>query len=239
MLLVYGSYSHPLNETSVVIDANVTRGPFGQRIGSKWTWTVEGRLSGTSQAEIDAAVLALEVAHQSDGGNLALYKDSGATDPTAHVRNSNETLGGVKVAKLSYPNGKGAEYSGWRTYQVIYEYDILSSLGGLDSWSETVEVSGGGPRFEWVETLDGPPVKVVACRQTTYRGAQSGSAVGIGAYPQFPQPNWPDAEHVDRRKRNRGSPAYDAGGQSRFPISWSYEFESDQPLGEPLPRLPG
>lgn len=237
MLLKYGSYSHPENEVEVLFSADVLRGEFGQRIGEHWTWTINGRLSGSTQAEITTAIASLENAHATDGGDLLLYTDSGTT-LSRHFQYSSSSRGGVKVARLSYPDGRGAEYSTYRNYQVVYEYDVLSTQGGLVSYQQAIEEIGGGPRIEYVHTVVGAPVKVMVGQQTTFKGTQSGSAVGVGSWPVFPQPMWPAHEHRDRRRQLRADAQYDNTGQYSFPISWNYEFESSGPLGLPPMRPP-
>lgn len=238
MLIAYGSYSHPENETELVsIVKDVLRGTFGQRTGTREQWTLRGRLAAASVSELSTAIAALEAAHASDGLNLTLYTDSGSTS-SAHAIQSGRTLGGVKVTGLRYPDGKGAEYSTWRTYEVTYEAEYLSQTGGLDTYAESIEQIGGGPRDEYVTVLQGPPVKVRVAQQTTFKGRQTGRAVGIGAYPTFPPPVWPQHEHVDRRQLMRDAPQYDNGGQHKFGISWSYEFEAVGPLGTPSSAPP-
>ena len=230
MLVKFGSYSHPENETQISpISLNVTRGPTGLRTSVKQQWTVKGRLAAASVAALTTAIQALEAAHASDGYDLVLYEDSGST-ASAHAIESARTIGGVKVVSLTYPEGRGAEYATFRNYEVTYEAETLSSIGGIDSWRESVELWGGGPAFEFVEPVDGAPVKVWTKQKTSYKASQSGNAVGIGTWPSFPTPLFGQHEHVDRRKKMRGTPEYDGAGQSRYPISWSYEFESASPL---------
>lgn len=237
MLLTYGTYSFPENETEIgVVSRESLRGKFGQRTGYRERWQVKTRLSGADSAAITSAIQSLE-ASLLDGYSLTLYTDSGTTS-SAHALANNTTLGGVKVASIVYPDGRGAEYSTFRNVVVEFEAEVLTSLGGLVEFDDNLEFIGGGPRFEFIETLAGPPVKVLAAQQTTYKGMQSGNAVGIGGYPGIPAPVFPEHEHISRRRIRKGSPQYDNGGQWAFPVSWSYEFEASQPLPFIIPSPP-
>lgn len=228
MLLTYGTYSHPENETEISISQEAVRGPFGQKTGYKARWTVSGRLAGSTVAELRAAIAALETAH-ADGYDLKLWEDSGVT-LSAHNLISGSAIGGVKVVSLGYPDGRGAEYSTFRNYTAVYEAEFITGSGGMVSWDEALQLYGGGPRFVFTEQIQGPPIKEYICQATTFKASQSGSAVAMGTWPNFPPPAFPQHEHIDQRMQVRLTPQYDNGGQSRFGIQWSYAFESSGPI---------
>lgn len=237
MLIKYGNFSYPENECELTITQKTQRGPFGAAVAIRRTWRIAGRLAGASQAELTTAIQALEAA-QIDGYDLILYTDSGITE-SAHVLRSAGSIGGVKVEEVSYPEGRGAEYGTFRNF--VTEYTALYAIGssGLIDWQETLEFTGGGSVFNFTQTLQGPPVRNDVCEQTTYRAFQTGSAVAMGTWPNFPPPAFGAYfEHRERRIQSRGTPKYNDTGQSSFPINWSYEFESANPFGSGFPSGP-
>jgi len=228
MKLYYGDYLYPENECEIGIAQTSKYGQYGQKIGYTVRWTIRGRLSADTPELLTVAITALEQA-QVDGRNLLLYTNSGAA--SSHGIFSGNTVGGVKAESLNYPNGVGAEYSTFRTFEVTYTAEIsLPEGGGQVSYNETLQFTGGGPRFSFIECIQGPPYKTVDCQQTSYKASQSGSATGLGNWPNFPPPAFPEHEHIDRRVQARMTPQYNNGGATQFQINWSYEFEAAQSM---------
>jgi len=137
----------------------------------------------------------------------------------------------VQVRTLSYPEGRGAEYATYRTYEIVYAAEVPATTNpGLIAWNETLAFTGGGPRFELITCLNGPPVRVTVAEQTPFRCVQSGSASGYGTWPSYSTPLFPQHEHRDRRRQDKSTPQYHGQGRARYPIRWSYEFEAATPL---------
>ncbi len=244
MFLKYGTYSHALNEAEVVIEREPASGGGGGTVALlKERWSISGELRGANQAAITAAINALQDAYSVNGQNLSLCFDDGSA--TAHVLTSNGTADGVQVKRLSFPQGKGPEYSTHRTYQIVIEADIPvnedqgagtdsgsgSGGGGSGSeaataeFSETLSFTGGGPRYKYLIVLNGPPQLQMVNQQTPYKVVQQGQAKGLFFRPFPPPPIWPAAEHVDQRQISK---------VGKKGISWTYTFESAAPLsGEP------
>ncbi len=233
MYLKYGNYQHAANEVSVVIskeglftEANIPR-------GVRERWNIQGRLQAGDQASLTAAIGALTAAYSVQAQDVGFFLDNGT--PTSHAIASAATNGGVRiVVPPSFPEGKGAEYSTFRTYTVALEAELLDLSASLMSWTEVLSFQGGGPQFAFLEPINGIPQKQLLKQAMTFHVTQSGQAVGQFGYPTPAPPIWPDAEHVNRRdvrmelpkrKGPPGNPTY-----TEFKITWSYSFEDAGPL---------
>lgn len=238
MYLQYGSYQHAANECAVVISREGLFSEDGIPLGFRERWEIQGRLQAANQPGITAAITALENAYAVDGRDIGLYLDDGTA--TAHHLTSNATAGGTRVVMPpSFPEGKGAEYSTFRNYALAVEGILVDTTHPILSWVESLNFTGGGPQFGFLETLNGAPQKQLLKQATTYKATQQGQAVGHGSYPFVPAPIWPAAEHVHLREIVYQTPVRKgpSGLQTEFPVRWSYTFESELPLvgGPTLP----
>lgn len=236
MYIAYGNYAFTAGTVEVAITKRVKRNPRGFRESVMHTWNLRGRLEGANIDAVTAAIAALETAFDRDGRNIGLYEDDGTV--TAHYLASNSCLGGTRVVSLDYPDGKGAQYTTFRDFAIVVEGEILVTAGSEASkiwdWQERITLSGGGPRFVFAQPIRGKPVRYTVCERTTFKAQQSGSATGRGIYPPFPPPMFPAHEHTDARVQERSSPQEQQGDYASFGISWSYSFESADPLiGKP------
>ncbi len=233
MYLRYGNYQHAINEASVVISKVGLFSEGGLPRGVRERWSIQGRLQAADQAGIGAAIQSLSAAYGTHGQDVGFYFDNG--QPSSHRIISAATSGGVRVVTPpSFPEGKGAEYSTFRTYSLALEADWLDPAATILSWTETLTFQGGGPQFVFLEPINGAPQKQLLKQATTYRVTQSGQAVGYRSYPTPAPPIWPGAEHTDRRsvrydvpKRSGppGNPTF-----TDFRVSWNYSFEDAGPL---------
>ncbi len=233
MYLKYGTYRHADNEASVVILKEALFGPGGMIRGVRERWTIQGRLHAADQAGLTAAIDALTAAYGVPDRDVAFYTDDDQL--TSHAIATADANGGVRViVPPSFPEGKGAEYSTFRNYNVVLEAELLDPDATIVNWHETISFSGGGPQFAYLETIDGTPQKQLLKQFTTFHATQNGEATGAFAYPVPAIPLWPVAEHVDRRqvrfdppKRSGppGQPTY-----TEFKVSWTYTFEDAAPL---------
>lgn len=236
--LRYGSYTHPVGEVEVIITSSAERSDRGLLLGLRERWTIRGFLQAADQDALTTAINSLKSAYSQDDQTLSLIYDTGGT--TAHSVVPSNTMGGIKIiSPVSFPVGKGAEYSTYRQYEVILEAIIVNSvtLSGTartEEYDESIAyTSTGGPRFVYLNTLQGTPVKQFVNQQTTQGLVQQGRAVGRYAYPTPSQPIWPDAEHVDLRQISYEAPQRTGNIGSQFTqwaVSWSYVFESAQEL---------
>jgi hypothetical protein len=224
MQVQYGSYVHPDNECSIAISR---QGIFERGICTKIkeTWTVEGIINITGVqtiSDITARIYEIENAYLVNGLDISLVG-------TAHLLQSARCLGGTRVVNPpQFPKGDGTEYATVRTFSVTVEGDILlpAGMGGLIEWKETLEFTGGGPRWVIIETRRGAGERQQVSEQVPYRVRQSGSAVGVTAWPIVPGPLFPAAEHVERRVLARMTPERMGNDFTAWPVSWNYEFES-------------
>lgn len=234
MIFKYGKFAHADNEVELTIHKRPVYSARGFRRGTRELWHVDGILHAADRAELTSKIDALLAAYREDGRDAGLFLEDGSST-TSHLLDSSKALGGVKVLRgPDFPEGSGAEYSTFRTYSITLEATFPSLSLDLLSFRETIRFAGtGGPRYVFVETLNGLPRRQQAARFTTQQVVQSGTAVGYLTWPQPPSPIWPVAELQDRRRVARLAPRGNPGGKgglSEFPVSWQYRFESAVPL---------
>lgn len=233
MYLKYGNYQHAAGEASVVISKQQLFSDAGIARGVRERWDIQGMLQAADQAALTAAIDELRAAYAIQAQDVGFYRDNG--QPTSHRIVSAETNGGVRVVvPPSFPQGQGAEYTTFRSYTLALEAEWLDSQANLLAWHETIRFQGGGPRFAYLEPINGQPVKQLLQQATTFKAAQSGEAVGYAGYPVPAPPLWPEAEHLDRREiryelpKRTGPPG--SATYTQFRVSWSYNFEDAGPL---------
>lgn len=121
-----------------------------------------------------------------------------------------------------------------------YEYLDTSNSRAVRQFTETVRQQTAASRKVFRYQLGGGQ----PTRQTTVlsesRGSQSGSAVGIGAYPDFPDPVWSSADYAESPVKEKQSPKRGAdGGAWEYPIRWEYQFAWSTPVPSfPDPNTP-
>ena len=234
MFLKYRNYSHDAGETTIAISREGLFTENQVRYATRERWDISGRIQITDQGTeaanqtlMTTTLDALEAAYATGGGDIGLYQDSGAV--TTHFLDSSATRGGTRIVQpVSYPDGRGAEYSTFRNYTVAIEGTTLDSSGALVFWTETLQFFGGGPQVGFLPCLTGPPQKQLLYQATTYKAMQTGRAIGLGTYPATPAPLWPSDEHLHVKSNSKQLPA----DQSNQRITtWAYQFESVAPLG--------
>lgn len=235
MYLKYGSYTHDNNEASVTIDRQSILDSAGRIYRESERWLITGQLHAETQAALTTAIQSLEAAYSLQEQDLVFYLDD-ATTETAHAMRRASAIEGPRVIQRpSFPIGRGAEYSTFRSYQIQVEAVFAGdSSVGLLEFRETLDFEGGGERWVLLETLNGPPQRQTLAQQTGYRVIQSGNALGNLAYPSIPGPIWAAAEHTDMRRIQRTSPDRKGKGGNityeNFPVSWQYVMEAPTPF---------
>lgn len=233
--LKWGSYSHAENEVEI---ASIRRqSAFNEahvRTGILETWTIRGMLQASTQALLTTAINDLEAAYEDDGRDLNFYTDAGST-LSAHSISSSATKGGTRVVSLAYPDGKGGEYSTYRTYEIVIEAEFpLNDDLNMVQFEESLTFAGGGPKFVVLQPLNGAPIRQRVADATPFTASQDGRAVGYLRYPVIPRPFWPNDEHRERRRTTERSPQLEGfGGQryyANYEVTWHYEFEAGFPL---------
>jgi hypothetical protein len=240
--LVYGGYSHDLNEAAVTVTRSpVWNQPGGQLRGYVERWAVSGFLQGVNPADVNARCQALKAAYLTPAQDLTLRFDDGGL--SNHLLLSGPSVGGTRVVEgVSFPHsGEGdAEFSTFRRYSLAVEAEYHQAGLNILAWVETLAFSGGGPRDLFLQPLAGTPRKQRVATATPYRATQKGSALGWLSFPELPAPLWPSDEKVDLREGEKGEPRRSgpvgAPLYTEWPVTWSYTFESVNPFtGDPHP----
>ena len=240
MQLQYGNYVHAQGDAEISISREAIVSELGIMYAVKERWNIHGKLYSDSTANVNAMVLALYEAYSVNGLDLILVGSN-------HGLISGETINGTRVVvPPSFPEGKGAELSTYRTYNLAVEGEyayVGESL--LLNWSESLTFKGdGGSIWGFLECLNGPPQQQTFQQASVLHCTQSGQAVCIpdsahrndyGTYCQHPQPTFPQWEHTDRRDITYEQPS-DLYGKRV--TKWSFEFSSNQPL-EAYPNAQG
>jgi hypothetical protein len=179
MILKYGAYAHAANEAELVVTKTAVWSAAEQRQAVRERWTIQGQLHGASPAALTTSIDALLNAYSTDGLDAGLYLDDGVT-PTSHIMRSSQSLGGVRVLGIDFPDSRGAEYATYRSYRIVLEAEFPNAFVALLSWIETVSFEGGGPRWVLIETRTGPPQQQLVSQATPYRVIQGGRRWGSG-----------------------------------------------------------
>lgn len=238
MNLVYGSYQHEAGDAEVIITKEGLVSDLGVQYAVRERWDVNGRLHAANTTAVNSAVSALMDAYSSNYQDIYINGSS-------HIMRSSDTINGTRVVvPPSFPEGSGGENSTYRSYALSVEGDF-AYVGQtvLLSWMETISFHGtGGPVWNFLECLNGPPQAQILQQQSVVRCKQSGSARAVpansyqrndyGGYWPVPSPLWAQWEHEERRTIVYELPS-DING-TRV-TSWSYEFSMDTTY----PGLPG
>ncbi len=243
MYLKYGNYQHAAGECTLTgITRQTAMTPNGIAYAIRERWNIMGRLQiadqGTpaaNQAAMTVALNALIAAYKLQGRDLGFYDDAG--NLTSHVMRTSQTESGVAVIQQpSFPIGKGAEYSTFRTYTMSLEGSYSIATGSLISWAESVSIRGtGGPVWGFLQPLTGSPQQQLFSQSSTVIAVQRGSASAVHNYPSIPSPLWPGQEHEELRDVEHVVPADNSGQRT---IKWSYTMEFDGPVyGRPRVKL--
>lgn len=242
MIFSYGSYRHAVYEAGLSVERTTRFSPAQIERSTVERWTVQGLLQADTQTDLIAAIEQMMEAYGQQGQNAILYLPDGVT-PTPHQLISADCIGGVRVMQQpSFQQWRGGELGLYRSYTLVLEGEIPNSdpAAAVLEWQETLSFTGGGPRFVYLETLNGLPILQFVNQSTTFKVSQTGSALGYQAWPQPAYPIWPAAEHTDQRQISRSTPQRVGSGVNasdvQWRVGWSFQFESALPLsGNPTP----
>lgn len=234
MYLRYGNYIHANNEVGFTITRQAKRTHAGTFYAYHERWACRGDLLNyTSQAAITGAIQAITAAYSQDGQDLVFLLDDGVT-PTAHQLLSANCNGGTRVVQVpSFPDtyGSGEYQPGYgRSYTFAVEGETeLTGDNVFLTFTETVSFRGtGGPLIVYQEVAQGPWIPQMTSQTSLCRATQSGTAVGLTAYPQIPAPLWPAA--LVSQEVGTGYTSPRRYGKYEWPVSWSYTYQSNGPL---------
>lgn len=239
MYVKYGTYTVGASQAFVSFSRSPKYNEGGIQFAETQRWDITGMLlnSGADSYAFTSQINALINAFSVNNQDITLLQADGVT-PTAQSIKTADTIGGTRVVARSFPDNNGPTYVTNYVWTVAVEADVLTGYTGLQSFFETVEWSGGGPKFVFLETLNGPPQKQFVQDMTPYRATQRGTAIGFSGYPIPSAPLWPYAVHTDQSPITMKSPKrtgpIGAARFTDFEISWVY-FHED---AAPMPGLP-
>lgn len=231
MNISYNGYLHDPAECEIEQITSIARNPDGGVDYKTVTTTITGKIY-TVLGDIDAKIRAMMLAYSVDGGNFICALPNG--QDTVHSIYDSQTMDGVRVVQPpSFPVGGGAEYSSFRTYQIVLEarFQVANSPEVI-SFTETVTYRGGGPRVILIETINGPPVRQVTNQMSVATCIQSGQIVTSTRYSSIiPPPIYPQFIIPTETEISRTSPTVirkSRGGYFRqaFVTTYGYVMQS-------------
>ena len=241
MIAQYGTYAHTANEVSISIAGKAIESELGVVYAHATSISISGRVHGDTVADITTALATLEAAYKLQARDFTLF-DADGTTATQHRILTANTMGGTRAtANVSYPSSAGAEYTTYRNYAATIEGDVVvDTLDRILKWDEEISTEGlGGPEYVYLPTLTGVWPRQRVTDTSTILISQSGSAVGLRTWPNFPAAVIADPGALRGKPRlNRRTPRYRNNERWEFPISWSYNFEVATPVGLIPPTNP-
>lgn len=231
IFLKYGSYSHAGGEASITIERQALLSEQGVPYGYTERWGILGMLTGTNAANVTTKINSLVLAYSQNNKDIGLYLATGTA--TSHILRNRDTISGTRVVQLpSFPEGKGAEYTSFRTYAIAVEGQVESKASILLASAETITKEGtGGPNWGYLVPLDGAIIAQEFSQKTVISVTQAGEAMGLGYFPTPNAPIWPQNEHEPSRQIVQVRPNFNS--QTRR-VTWRYVFFFEStPIGAP------
>lgn len=228
----WGNYVHDANDIQLSVHKKAVFSKRGYLQAIKVMYGLSGALiqQDGDPSALNTKVLALEAAYAIESQPFGLYFDTGLTQPTAHTIALSQTIGGTRVSALDWANGDGTQGVSIRNYSITLECDLPGTETLLD-FQETITVRGnGGPRNVVLENLTAYPQVQQVCAQTKVTATQRGKATGLFGWPAYPGPLWPSWLRNDMDERGKESPVFSRGNAWEYTSTWSYAFESPEPL---------
>lgn len=230
MNISYRGHTFSVGTAGVVIAKRSNLNEMKQQLSITNIVNITGAIVEANEANLLAAIAAMENAFSEGDGDFAMTLPGGAT---AFQLLSGSCIGGVRIATpVNYPEGKGTEFVNRRSFNIVLEGDVETpgASGYLVSYAETISYTGnGGARVALLEPLNGAPIEQTTHQQTVCRATQSGQAVGFMAHPSVPSPYF-DGMLNDKWNVNYSTPKKQGDAYINFPVSWSYQFESATPI---------
>lgn len=238
MQFYYGTYAFQEHAVGFTTDVSAEKSPTGRVMHRAFRFTLNGTLTGSSQADMKVKILALESACWTRYQDLVLFMNDGATSAVI-LKNQGSMYGVSCVAGPAYPTSYGPENLTKRTFTVAFEATYPAGvkpdgtgvpenlLNYAMTFQEKLSFSGGNPRFAFAEDINGgEPEKYLIVPRTTFKCVQSGTAVGHLGYPDVPDQLFPGDLVGDPVVDFQGS----ADGVRDWTVTWQYQFESARPL---------
>ena len=227
MILQVGSLRRPNNEAVVTPSYqpiyDLTRKVEAMRI----RWDVSGRVVNfpvATQAITSQEIQAFANAVTSQTPRLALLGDDGS--PTPFVLDPSQCMNGPSLIDFSFPTSESEVYVTGLAYRLTFEATQYVGRGDsqLLGFSEEVSEDPGGQTYVMVGGAYNFAERQLATQNKPYKYVQSGSAMGLLAYPYIPPPIWPFAL-MGSPRIVRSSPQNLGIVDTNFSISWEYNYE--------------
>lgn len=230
MQLKVGSYSFPANSAAVTTETEILWNDGGQPYAVRRRLRADGWIDGTSQGNITANLAAADAALKTPYQDIVLAQDDGS-DSAVVLRNAGSITGVQVTGGLSLPDMRGAAYVNTihYTFTAWAEYPLAGTSNLLLTWTEVVELWGGGPLRDVFPCVNAPPQEQVLWPQVPYEATQRGTIVGYTAYPPAPSPKFPAALR-EAGRFSRRSPKRRGNGYQEFTLDYAYVFKAATPL---------
>jgi hypothetical protein len=236
MQLWFGPYGFPVN--GMAIGSRIQNMPNKAQITlkRKVIMSVSGSLLatlGTSfpQQDLTAQTILLTQALSNNYFDLVLRNDDGSLSATI-LLNAGSLTGVVITEGPDFPGKPGdADYATQRrfSFTAMAEYVNIKAQTALENFSESLDFSGGLPLYVMCRAVNGLPQRQQTYAFTEFCCTQSGSAVGLLAFPTPPGPKFPSClKEAPRIKRS--GPERVGNTFQNYGISWTYVFESVTPM---------
>lgn len=236
MYLRIGGRLRPFNEA----DASISYVPVfdGARriVKVHQIWQIDGNVNlqtNATQTAMTAALRVLEQDFSQYRPDLVFLEDNGATPSALQLLAAN-CLQGPELTNFSYPKNPNKVYATGHPYVATMEADTIASGASgnsiLEFREEVVDEGTGGWERVHVGGAINLPEEQLGTQFAPYRYRQTGTAVGLFAYPQIPPPLWPAKLKKPDPQITRVSPEVIGAIDQRFRINWTYVFESAYPL---------
>lgn len=188
---------------------------------------------GSTQAALSVLEAQLRsILTQTPRKDVTLRMTSGV--PSSMALANARSISGVRlVSGPDFKKSQGSEFVNHRTasFTMEAEYPIVNTANAVLSWTETVSIVGnGGPDRKWRFPLNARPIRQTITEYSLVRATQTGQAVGWLKLPSAPLPLWPGLEVNPGHSVARDSPEPRGQGDVKYPVRWSYTFESGGPL---------
>jgi hypothetical protein len=192
---------------------------------------IDGSDEATRNADCNTKMKAVETALEFQGGTLKFQHDDN-TD-TIHSWLSSQTFSGIRCTSLRWDDKPGAQFKTFRSFMAQFEWEthFTTTTGFLLEFKEEISIPKALPIFVTNQAVNNvAPLSRITVDQPKFTATQSGSAIGLSAYPDLfvVAPKifssiTPPLKRDDVRKQ---SPERVGNKHRGYPIAWAYEWES-------------
>lgn len=231
MRLIIRNFQFEADQVQIGTTSTPFRDSAGNMLALYVRMSVSGFLLATTQAALKTLQNNLDAALKDEGSGDFLFLMNDGQPSSTKIFYS-ETLGGIRLEDgPNYPGGVGdwVQQRGFnfRVMAMVPKYADGNDV--LESFSERVMYSGGGPMRICRNAVNTDPVEQVIYPKTFYTAVQLGEAVGFRRLPDRPPPIWPTKMNQDPDIEVQ-TPERIGDSFHGYKISWRYNFVSAQPL---------